>query len=78
MKIIISLIILFAIALLLCTNHEAFAHSGEDPDDKKKQSTGNALSDDMVIIKETYNPEVFRKKMNMLLLLVHIRLNQFL
>lgn len=52
-KIIIVLAILFAVALPISNNYQAFAHGGEDHGDEKKQTNGNGLTDEVEVLKET-------------------------
>lgn len=52
-KIIIVLALLFAIALPISNNYQAFAHGGEDDEGGKKQSAGNGLTDEVEVLKET-------------------------
>jgi cobalt-zinc-cadmium efflux system membrane fusion protein len=52
-KIIIVLALLFAIALPISNNYQAFAHGGEDHGDEKKQTSGNGLTDEVEVLKET-------------------------
>lgn len=52
-KIIIVLAILFAVALPISNNYQAFAHGGEDHGDEKKQTNGNSLTDEVEVLKET-------------------------
>jgi len=52
-KTIIVLTLLFAIALPISNNYQAFAHGGEDHGDEKKQTTGNSLTDEVEVLKET-------------------------
>ncbi len=52
-KIIIVFILLIAIAIPISNNYQAFAHGGEDHGDNKKQSSGNSLTDEVEVLKET-------------------------
>jgi cobalt-zinc-cadmium efflux system membrane fusion protein len=52
-KIIIVLALLFAVALPISNNYQAFAHGGEDHGDEKKQTSGNGLTDEVEVLKET-------------------------
>jgi cobalt-zinc-cadmium efflux system membrane fusion protein len=52
-KIIIVLALLFAISLPISNNYQAFAHGGEDHGDEKKQTSGNGLTDEVEVLKET-------------------------
>ncbi|MDO9001044.1 MAG: efflux RND transporter periplasmic adaptor subunit [Bacteroidota bacterium] len=52
-KIIIVFILLIAIAIPISNNYQAFAHGGEDHGDEKKQTSGNSLSDEVEVLKET-------------------------
>lgn len=52
-KIIIVLALLFAVALPISNNYQAFAHGGEDHGDNGKQTGGNNLTDEVEVLKET-------------------------
>ncbi|MBI1782726.1 MAG: efflux RND transporter periplasmic adaptor subunit [Sphingobacteriales bacterium] len=52
-KIIIVLALLFAVALPISNNYQAFAHGGEDHGDEKKQTNGSGLTDEVEVLKET-------------------------